>query len=114
MEKIGNFFKSFTQLFFKQNTFVFHRLVGLTYLLCYTFFLVYYFIDYNKWLGSPIFFCTPIIQMIQSISATLTFTFLPRSYESGFFSDKGYFLKITKESCLISGSWRIISLQLIQ
>jgi hypothetical protein len=86
--KKNSFFVGFINLFFNE-LFMYHRLIGLTYLLMYASFIILYFYDYKKWYGSIIFICTPLFQLLQSITATATFTFLPREKDSGFFSDKG-------------------------
>jgi len=81
----------FIHLFFSRH-FRLHRVVGLTYLLIYTFLWFWFINDTAGYLQSYLTVILPILGVTQTIVAMSTFTFLPKNKENsgkqGYFSDK--------------------------
>lgn len=79
----------FIHLFFGRKFFV-HRIVGLLFLVQWTAAVVLYLFAYETFLNSMLVWSVPITGLIQSITAALTFTFMPRKVDPGitFLSDK--------------------------
>jgi len=76
-------------IFIPQRRFGLHRLFGLAYLIMWPMALYYYFADYNWFVNSFLVWALPATGVIQSISATYYFWFLPRKQQDhGYFSDR--------------------------
>jgi hypothetical protein len=74
---------------FINRKFLLHRLIGLSYLIQYAFAVYLYFSNYEYFLNSILIWSLPLTGVLQSINASLTFTFLPKQQaDPGYYSDK--------------------------
>jgi hypothetical protein len=88
MAGVERFIRGFIHLFF-QRRFVVHRLFGLAYLIQFAYITVLFMADYPAFLASNVIITFPITGVLQSLSATYYFTFLPKKGRNpGYFSDK--------------------------
>lgn len=75
-------------LFFSPK-FIVHRVMGLAYLVQFAAALYLYFKDYQFFYNSCLIWSLPLTGFLQSIVATMTFTFLPKKQDDpGYYSDK--------------------------
>jgi hypothetical protein len=98
--------------FFFQKRFRVHRVGGFAYLIQYFWLIYLYVTDYPSFLRSPFLWSMPLTGWIQSVSASLTFTFLPKKKEAGYtaMGDVGaisynYVLENTYFSLLLLFAW---------
>lgn len=73
---------------FVNHKFSVHRAFGFIYLVQWTLALYCYFSDYEWFLGSSLVWSLPLNGVIQSLSATYYFSFLPKKVDPGYYSDK--------------------------
>lgn len=89
---VVNFLKglvAIAALFIPQRRFLLHRVFGLFYLIQWVLAFYFYFANYEWFIQSFLVWCLPITGVVQAISATLYFWFLPkRQSDHGYFSDK--------------------------
>jgi len=78
----------FFHLFFNVK-FTVHRVLGLVYLISYVYAWYLYVYDYNTYRTSHVVWSLPINGLVQSLTATYYFSFLPRKVDPGYYSDKG-------------------------
>lgn len=79
---------SFLHLFFSSK-FLSHRLIGFIYLIQFFLSCYLYATNYNQFSNSILWWSLPLTGLIQSISASMTFTFLPKKQlDPGYYSDK--------------------------
>lgn len=88
-----------------QRKFIFHRIFGFCYLTQWFTSLVLFFTAYDYYASSPLTWTMPLNGLIQSITATYYFTFLPKNQEDGGFnSDKSVLsYKFVKENIFFAG-----------
>jgi hypothetical protein len=77
----------FTKLFMSAK-FLSHRLMGLSYLIQYSVATYLYFANYDYFINSFLIWSLPLTGLLQSINASLTFTFLPKKADPGYYTDK--------------------------
>lgn len=65
-----------------------HRLLGLAYLAQYAWAWYLYATDYAAFMRSPLPWSLPLNGVLQSLTATYYFSFLPRKADPGYYSDK--------------------------
>lgn len=74
---------------FVNKRFMFHRLIGLSYLIQYVTTVYLYFYSYDYFINSFLIWSLPLTGILQSINAAMTFTFLAKTQsDQGYFSDK--------------------------
>lgn len=79
---------SFLHLFFSPKFFT-HRIIGLAYLIQFFLSCFLYVVNYRAFTQSVLWWSLPLTGLIQSISASATFTFLPKKQlDPGYYSDK--------------------------
>ncbi|CAF0790806.1 unnamed protein product [Adineta steineri] len=89
IQRIDRLITFLFHLFF-QKKFLVHRLVGLLYLIQYALCFYWYCKNYETFKESFLIWSLPLTGLIQSIIATLTFTFLSRTkIDPGYYSDRG-------------------------
>jgi hypothetical protein len=91
-------------LFF-QRKFMYHRMMGLFFLLQYIAAISLYFYDYEMFLRSPLIVTLPLTGICQTLTAIYTFTFLPKSeIDPGYYSDsKSITYQFIKENLFFVG-----------
>ncbi|KAJ3319093.1 hypothetical protein HDU93_003805, partial [Gonapodya sp. JEL0774] len=81
--------RGFLRLFFTKK-FAAHRLIGLAFLVQYIVLVVSYLVDYDKYFRNSVLLTTmPITGIAQTITAIVTFTFLPKKKDGGYVNDVG-------------------------
>jgi len=76
------------ELFFSRQ-FIVHRVAGLLYLVQWVAALYLYFADYEYFYNSILVWSLPLNGFVQSVIATMTFTFLPKKQQDpGYYGDK--------------------------
>ena len=75
--------------FFDNTKFRAHRLGGIIFLLTYITAILMYIYDYDNFVEYNVPMIPSFMGVFQAVSATLTFTFLPKNQNSGYFGDKG-------------------------
>lgn len=73
---------------FVHPRFAVHRAFGCVYLLQWLIALYYYFVDYEWFVQSHLIWSLPLNGVIQSVTATYYFSFLPKKVDPGYYSDK--------------------------
>ena len=84
---VSGFFGSIYHLFCASR-FEFHRIGGLFYLIQYFIGFTWYIYDFNSFKSSMIIVTLPLNGVLQSISASYYFRFLPKKQDPGYYSDK--------------------------
>ena len=87
MEKVINFPRTVYNLFVNSK-FSVHRIFGLLYLIQWFSALFLYWYNYNYFINSILIWSLPLNGIVQSLSATYYFSFLPRKADPGYYSDK--------------------------
>lgn len=73
---------------FVHPKFAVHRVFGFVYLLQWFSALYLYFADYDYFIKSPLIWSLPLNGVIQSLTATYYFSFLPKKVDPGYYSDR--------------------------
>jgi hypothetical protein len=84
---IKQFLHSCFELFFSRK-FELHRLGGLAFASQYVAAIVWYFMDKESFLDSWLVLTLPLTGLMQSITASIYFTFLPKKVDPAYFADK--------------------------
>jgi hypothetical protein len=86
-EQVLNFPWVAFSLFFNKK-FSIHRVFGLVYLVQWFMSLYYYLFEYEAYINSSLVWSLPLNGVIQSLTATYYFSFLPKKADPGYYSDK--------------------------
>ena len=73
---------------FINKKFLTHRFLGLAYLIQFTLATYLYITNYDYFINSFLIWSLPLNGILQAINASLTFTFLPKKADPGYYSDK--------------------------
>lgn len=73
---------------FVHPKFAVHRVFGFVYLIQWFSSLYYYYADYEWYVNSHLVWSLPLNGVIQSLTATYYFSFLPKKVDPGYYSDK--------------------------
>ena len=87
IQKVINFPWTVYHLFVHPK-FAVHRVFGFVYLIQWFAALYYYFADYNWFKDSFLIWSLPLNGVVQSLTATYYFSFLPKKVDPGYYSDK--------------------------
>eukprot|EP01097_Dermamoeba_algensis_P000155 TRINITY_DN1057_c0_g1_i1.p1 TRINITY_DN1057_c0_g1~~TRINITY_DN1057_c0_g1_i1.p1 ORF type:complete len:391 (-),score=102.15 TRINITY_DN1057_c0_g1_i1:89-1261(-) len=88
IDRLKGHFHFLVHLFFTRK-FILHRQIGLLYLILFAVSFIMFFVDYERFKTSPIVLALPVTGFLQSLTAAITFTFLPKSTDPGYYGDKG-------------------------